>query len=195
MDSGNQTQAARDELVRSMTRGMQAGSQAAFARFYEMVFDPLYRVLLVQTKGDEDLSKELVQAVMIRTARHVHVFETERMLWGWLRQVARSCHVDWLRKKGREPQCVHLEVFNESAAADNATNGEELLSALERSIGQLEAGERELLHLAYFEGVTHKSMAEKLNTSAKAIESKLGRVRQKLRRMLLEKMKDYALLL
>ena len=195
MDPGDKTQTARDEFVRGVTRGMRAGSQAAFTRFYESVFDPLYRLLLVQTKGDEDLSKDLVQAVMIRTARHVHVFETERMLWAWLRQVARSCHVDWLRKKGREPQCVQIEEFNATTAPESSGDGEELLGALEKSISQLEADEREVLRLAYFEGVTHKSMAEKLNTSAKAIESKLGRVRQKLRRLLLEKMKDYALLL
>ena len=194
MEAGMETQEGRDEIVRGVTRGMLEGSQAAFTRFYNLVFDRLYRMLLVQTKGDEDLARELAQAVMIRTARHVHAFENERMLWGWLRQVARSCHVDWLRKKGREPQCVSLELFNESQAQETKAEGEELFAALERSMSELDADESEVLRLAYYEGVTHQSMAAKLNTSAKAIESKLGRIRQKLRRILLEKMKDYALL-
>lgn len=194
METGTETQEARDEVVRSVTQGMLAGSQAAFTRFYNLVFDRLYRLLLAQTKGDEDLARELVQAVMIRTARNVHAFENERMLWSWLRQVARSCHVDWLRKKGREPQCVRLELFNEGATQENTSDGEELFAALERSISELDADESEVLRLAYYEGVTHQNMAARLKTSAKAIESKLGRIRQKLRRILLEKMKDYALL-
>jgi RNA polymerase sigma factor (sigma-70 family) len=194
MEPGIETQEERDQIVRGVTEGMLAGSQAAFTRFYEMVYDRLYRMLIAQTKGDEDLARELVQAVMIRTARHVHAFETERMLWGWLRQVARSCHVDWLRKKGREPQCVSLEVFSESEAEETSADGEELFVALERSMAELDADESEVLRLAYFEGVTHQSMADKLHTTAKAIESRLGRIRQKLRRILLEKMKDYALL-
>ena len=182
-------------MVRSVTQGMLAGSQAAFTRFYNLVYDRLYRVLLGQTKGDEDLARELVQAVMIRTARHVHAFENERMLWSWLRQVARSCHVDWLRKNGREPQCVSLTFFDEGAAQEVVIDeSEELFAALERSISELDAEESEVLRLAYYEGVTHRNMAEKLNTSAKAIESKLGRIRHKLRRIVLEKMKDYALL-
>lgn len=194
MELGVETQEGRDEMVRSVTQGMLAGSQAAFTRFYNLVFDPLYRVLLGQTKGDEDLARELVQEVMIRTARHVHAFENERMLWSWLRQVARSCHVDWLRKNGREPQCVSLTLFGEGAAQEGMDESEELFAALERSISELDAEESEVLRLAYYEGVTHRNMAEKLNTSAKAIESKLGRIRQKLRRIVIEKMKDYALL-
>src|SRR5688572_21635125 len=130
MELGNETQEERDAVVRSVTQGMLAGSQAAFTRFYDLVFDKLYRMLLVQTKGDEDLARELVQAVMIRTARHVYAFDNERMLWSWLRQVVRSCHVDWLRKKGREPRCIRLEIFTESAAQETQSENEELLATL-----------------------------------------------------------------
>lgn len=193
MEPGIETQELRDQIVRSVTEGMIAGSHAAFTRFYDLVYDRLYRMLLAQTKGDEDLARELVQAVMIRTARHIHRFENERVLWSWLRQVARSCHVDWLRKKGREPQFLSLEICAESKTEQPIDEGEELLNALESSLSQLDPDEREVLRLAYFEGVTHQSMAERLQTSAKAIESRLGRIRQKLRRILIESMKDYVL--
>jgi RNA polymerase sigma-70 factor, ECF subfamily len=192
MGLGNETQEDRDAFVRRVTQGMVAGSQSAFAEFYNVVFDKLYRLLLVQSRGDEDLARELVQAVMIRTARHACAFGNERMLWGWLRQVARSCHVDWLRKKRREPQGISLELFAERPAEETANEDEELLATLETSISELDPDEREVLRLAYYEGVTHQSIAEKLGTSAKAIESRMGRIRQKLRRILLEKIKDYA---
>lgn len=194
MEPGLETQEERDRLVQMMTRGMVDGSQSAFSEFYNFVFDRLFRMLLAQTRGDEDLSKELVQAVMLRAARYVQAFENERVLWSWLRQVARSCHVDCLRKKGREPDCVSIELFSEAAQPESAREDEELLSALEASISQLDFEERQVLKLAYYEGVSQQSIAQELKTTAKAVESKLRRIRQKLRQALLEKLKDYALL-
>jgi RNA polymerase sigma-70 factor, ECF subfamily len=194
MELGLETQEARDHFVRIVTRRMVEGSQSAFSEFYSFVFDRLFRMLLVQTKGDEDLSKELIQGVMLRSAKYVQAFENERVLWSWLRQVARSCHIDWLRKKGREPHFVSMDLFAETQASAAPSDDEELLAALESSIKQLDPEDREVLRLAYYEAVPQQSMAEKLNTTAKAIESKLRRIRQKLRRALLEKLKDYALL-
>lgn len=194
MEPRLETQEHRDNFVRTVTRGMIDGSQTAFAEFYNFVFDRLYRVLLVQTKGDEDLCRDLVQGVMLRAVKYARPFENERVLWAWLRQVARSCHVDWLRKKGREPQFVSLELFSETAGPGNSAEDEDLLVALESSIKQLDPDDREVLRLAYYEAVPQQSMAQKLNTTAKAIESRLRRIRQKLRRTLIERLKDYALL-
>lgn len=194
MEPGLETQEERDHFVAGVTRGMVDGSQSAFAGFYNFVFDRLFRMLLAQTRGDENLTKELLQSVMLRAVKYIQPFENERSLWAWLRQLARSCHVDWLRKKGREPQCISIELFREAELSENKTADEELLSALELSIKQLDGDEREVLRLAYYEGVPQKSIAEKLNTTARAIESRLRRIRQKLRAALLEKLKDYALL-
>ena len=189
-----ETQEARDQFVRTMTRRMVEGSASAFSEFYSFVFDRLFRMLLVQTKGDEDLSRELIQGVLLRTAKYVQAFENERVLWSWLRQVARSCQVDWLRKKGREPHFVPIDLFTEPEAPAGPSDDEELLAALETSIKQLDPEDREVLRLAYYEAVPQQSMADKLNTTVKAIESRLRRIRQKLRRDLLQRLKDYALL-
>ena len=194
MEPRLETRAQRDHFVRTVTRGMIDGSQTAFGEFYNFVFDRLFRMLLVQTRGDEDLCKDLVQGVMLRAVKYVQPFDNERVLWAWLRQVARSCHVDWLRKKGREPHFVSLELFAETEMPVHSAEDEDLLAALESSIKQLDPDDREVLRLAYYEAVSQQSMAQKLNTTAKAIESRLRRIRQKLRRTLIERLKDYALL-
>jgi RNA polymerase sigma factor (sigma-70 family) len=195
MEPRLETQEQRDHFVRTVTRGMFEGSQTAFGEFYNFVFDRLFRMLLVQTRGDEDLCKDLVQGVMLRAVKYAQPFDNERVLWAWLRQVARSCHVDWLRMKGREPQFVSLELFAETEMpANSAADDEQLLMALESSIKQLDPDDREVLRLAYYEAVPQQSMAQKLNTTSKAIESRLRRIRLKLRRTLIERLKDYALL-
>lgn len=194
MEPRLEAQEERDRFVRAVTRGMADGSQTAFGEFYNFVFDRLFRMLLVQTRGDEDLCKDLVQGVMLRAVKYAQPFDNERVLWAWLRQVARSCHVDWLRKKGREPQFVSLELFADAEMPVNSADDEQLLTALEFSVKQLDPDDREVLRLAYYEAVPQQSMAQKLNTTAKAIESRLRRIRQKLRRTLIERLKDYALL-
>src|SRR6188508_736950 len=130
MEPRLETQEQRDHFVRTVTRGMIDGSQTAFGEFYNFIFDRLFRMLLVQTRGDEDLCKDLVQGVMLRAVKYAQPFDNERVLWAWLRQVARSCHVDWLRKKGREPQFVSLELFAETEMPVNSAEDEDLLAAL-----------------------------------------------------------------
>lgn len=179
-----------------MTEGMAAGSEAAFARFYEFAFDRLYRWLLAKTRGNEELTKELVENVVLKVARCARPLRNERLLWAWLWQLARSSHIDWLRKARREPPLVALELCETAATAGAESEpdyDQELLTALEKSMSELEAEERELLKLSYFEGVPHRSIAERWQTTAKAVESKLARTREKLRRRLLEALKHYAI--
>src|SRR5262245_37636536 len=94
-----ESQEERDKFVHELTRRMATGSEAAFGSFYEIIFDKLFRQILALTRGDEELSKEIAQAVWLRVARYVRPFENERVLWSWLRQVVRSCQVDLLRKR------------------------------------------------------------------------------------------------
>jgi RNA polymerase sigma-70 factor (ECF subfamily) len=185
----------RDAFFREVTTAMAAGSEAAYQLFFNACFDKLYRHLLVQTHGREDLAQELAQIVLVRTVRYAQPFQSERMLWAWLRQVARTSHVDWLRRHAKEPPSVSLELFEENLAAEpEEPADEELLKYLENTLETLNSSEREIIRLAYFEDVPQRGMAERLGTTPKAIESRLGRIRQKLRVLLLERLKNYALL-
>ena len=58
-------------------------------------------------------------------------------------------------------------------------------------MAQLKPSERELLQLAYFEALPQRAIAERLESTPKAIESKMARIRKKLRQMILERLKDY----
>jgi RNA polymerase sigma factor (sigma-70 family) len=195
MERGVETQEERDAFFREVTAGMAATSESAYRRFYEACFDKLYRPLLVQTRGREDLAQELAQTVLLRVVRYIEPFESERALWAWLRRLARSCHVDWLRRRDAEPAAESLELFEGNIAAEEAdSSDEELLNHLDCAMKGLEAPEKRMIHLAYFERVPQRGIAEKLQTTEKAVESKLARIRRKLRGLLIERLKDYALL-
>src|SRR4051812_35517279 len=49
-----------------LTTRVAAGDEAAFLCFYEHFFDRLFRYVLVMTHGDEQLSRDLLQKLMLK---------------------------------------------------------------------------------------------------------------------------------
>ena len=184
-----QVAAENDGFFREVTFGMAEGDEFAYRRFYEACFDKLYRCLLVRTRGDEDLARELTQLVLLKIVRYIQPFAGERVFWAWLHQLCRSTHVDWLRRNGKGIANDLAKIWPEQPGEGEAD--EELFEHLEISMAQLKPSERELLQLAYFEAVPQRAIAERLESTPKAIESKMARIRKKLREMILERLKDY----
>ena len=190
-----QTEITRDDFVRRVTRQMCAGSNAAYREFYETYFDRLYHHLLAATRGQEDLTRELIQALLLRVVRYIEPFEEERRLWAWLRQLARSVHIDHLRRLSCRPEGAALELLDDLAPAPPSDDAElEILQALDASLGELDPAELQALHRAYFDKLPRDQIAALDHTTRKAVESRLARIRHKLRKLILEKLKDYALL-
>ena len=189
-----ESKAARDEFVRRVTCGMCEGSEGAYREFYEVYFDRLYRHLLCATRGEEDLARELIQQVLVRVVRYIEPFEEERRLWGWLRQIAGSCHIDHLRRRQRRPEGGAIQILEELAAAEEEQQPE-LMEALDSSLGELEPDELQMLQRAYFDELPQEQIAALANTTRKAVESRLGRIRQKLRKLILDKLKEYVVIL
>ena len=193
MGFAEESVAARDEFVRQVTRQMCAGSEGAYREFYDAYFDRLYQHLLRATHGQEDLTREIIQNVFLRVVRYIEPFEEERRLWAWLAQLARSCHIDQLRRQQARPEGHSAELIEELAAAPEADDSD-LIDALDHSLSELEAEELQLLHHAYYEKMSQEQIAAAQQTTRKAVESRLARIRQKLRKLILEKLREYALL-
>ena len=179
------------ERVRRLSAQMRDGEEAAFREFYESYCDRLYRYLLLLTRGNELLARDLLQATMIKAMRAMREFATERHLWNWLAAIARNNFVDALRRAQANPQVVPL--LPEEALTLPTKSIEEheraLLNALDRCLAELAPQDRALLEAFYFEDGSHESVAEQQNTTPKAIESKLARLRQKLRASLLRRLR------
>ncbi|HZI32205.1 MAG TPA: sigma factor-like helix-turn-helix DNA-binding protein, partial [Candidatus Binatia bacterium] len=63
-----------------------------------------------------------------------------------------------------------------------------LFDALENCLAAMGVEERELIEAFYFKEGSHESVARERRTTPKAVESKLARVRQKLRAAILKRM-------
>jgi RNA polymerase sigma factor (sigma-70 family) len=176
--------------VQELTAKMKEGDEAAFSEFYERYCDRLFRYLIVLTRGDEDRSRDLLQATMTKVVRSIRRFADERQFWNWLAAIARNCFIDALRKVQRTVQVVPL--FPEDApatpSAPTADDDAPLFDALEDCLAAMGAEERELIEAFYFKQGSHEAVARERQTTPKAVESKLARVRQKLRTAILKRL-------
>ena len=169
---------------RELTTRITAGDEAAFARFYDHFFDRLFRYVLVMTRGDEQLSRDLLQKTMLKVVRYLKPFSDETILWSWMTQLAKTSFIDLLRSQKRAPEFVPLELV--SPASPDVQEDENLVleAALDEAVNLLAVDEQELIKLVYFEELSHKQIAESVGSTPKAVESKLARVKHKLRTLL-----------
>lgn len=186
MHATNQTTSPRGAApdIAALTRAMAGGGEDAFRRFYDAYFDRLLRYLLVVTHGDEQAARDALQAALVRVARHVKPFDTEEKFWSWLTVLARSALVDETRKQRR--WLAFLERFSRQAETEDpaAAGGEpeeKLRGLLAREMAALPPEERELIAQKYFQRRSVRDLADARQTTEKAVESKLSRVRRKLK--------------
>lgn len=175
--SANSPPTARDGAARLSAR-LVAGEDAAWTEFHAQTFDRLLRYLLTAAHGHEDAAREALQAAYVKCVRHVRRFESEEAMWGWLAQIARGCLIDLARRRGR--YAALLERWEKEPASANATPAErdDLLAA---SLAQLAPAERTLIEARYTAGQPIAEIAAALGTTPKAIESRLARLRLRLR--------------
>lgn len=179
------------ERIRGMTARMVNGDETAFREFYECYCDRLFRYLLVLTRGNEDFARDLLQTAMTKIVRRSREFRDEARLWNWIAAIARNSFIDALRRMQRAPQLVPLLPGDtpEMPMAPSDEADSLLFDALDRGMTELGPDERALIEAFYFKGGSHHSMAEEQNTTPKAVESKLARVRQKLRAAILKRLR------
>lgn len=175
---------------RALVRRLRAGEEAAFERFFDAYFHPLYRFALARLGQEEDLAKEVAQAALCKALEKLDTYRGEAALFSWLCSVCRfeiSAH--FRRLKRRPPE---VELAEEDAAVrgvleslpallDDPESGllrRELARRVHLVVDHLPAHYGRILEWKYTDGLPVKEIADRLGISAKAAESLLTRARQ-----------------
>ena len=174
---------------------MTKGDEDAYRNFHEAYFPRLYRYLLVVAAGDENAAREAVQSAFLRVVRYIKPFDEETRFWNWLTVLARTALADQRRKRNRyfaflERFIGHTQVESESAAVNDGEADAQLLTVLEHCVHSLSPDERELVQRKYFARESVRDIAASLQISEKAVESRLTRVRSRLKTETLNTLKN-----
>lgn len=178
--------------VAALTRGMSKGDEMAYRIFYDAYFDRLLRYLLVVTGGEEEAAREALQLALVRVTRHIKVFDAEEKFWSWLTVLVRSALTDERRKRGRYFAFLtrfasHSEL--ESTVEYDGEPDETLGALLKAKLVSLPADEQQLIEQKYTARRSVREIAEECQTTEKAVESKLSRIRRKLKDAVLAELK------
>jgi RNA polymerase sigma-70 factor, ECF subfamily len=178
--------------VGELTRRLTAHNEEAFREFHARYFDRLYQFLLVVARGQEDEAQEALQETLLRVARHARVFDEEEAFWCWLKAVARNAARDGGRKQQRYLTLLGRFALRWGMAEPqpNDTTELRLQTMLNETLNELSPDERTLVEGKYLDGVATKELSSSTGLTEKAVESRLLRLRRRLRERLLQKLKE-----
>ncbi|MEK7950343.1 RNA polymerase sigma factor [Luteolibacter soli] len=168
-----------DDLPK-LTRGLVRCEDAAWRDFHAR-FYPRLKAQVVARGIPECESAEVVQRVYLRVLRHAKVFLAHEDFDAWLSCLTR-CEVIDSSRRDRRRSWLGERYQQWQELRRPAVDGEG--SDLEAALAQLEETDRSMLVRHYVEGWSQEDLAREQATTVKAVESKLARLRKRLRGLL-----------
>ena len=158
------------------------GDEAAFRQLYDRYQPRLFRLALVLGRGDESLAQDTVQSVFVTAAAKLRRVDSEEHLWNWLARVARQQLAKAGRQRQRDSAVVGMADLPEPP--DAVKPDSVLEESLDAALLAMDAEERQLIELFYFDRLSHQEIAGQLNATSKAVSGRLERARAKLRSLM-----------
>jgi len=158
------------------------GDKAAYSRFYRLTSPKLYAVALRILK-QEALAQDCLQDAYLSVWRQAAAYQKGRAApMTWLVTIVRNRAIDILRKQRHSSQSDDAEL--EMLAAPGCSDALIDRLALEKCLEALQPKQRHCLTLAYYEGLTHPELSQRLTTPIGTIKTWIRRGLEQIRQCL-----------
>ena len=184
-----------DALDRADMENLQAGHDTALNNLMERHATPIFHFLCRMT-GNEDDANDLAQETFVRIFKSRDTFRAEQRFSTWLFTIAANLARNHFRWRARHPN-VSLDAENpetkqslgstlpaDSLAPNEETLASERAETIRMAVKKLPEDLREAIVLCEWEEYSVAEAAAILETTPKAVESRLYRARQTLRERL-----------
>jgi RNA polymerase sigma-70 factor (ECF subfamily) len=172
-------------LIEQISRGDERAFEHAYDRFGTLVYSIAYHIL-----NDTADAEEVVAEVFLQVWTSAATFDAARAsVAAWLCVITRSRALDHARARKRRSRVVDELtqvglMLPEPAAADAGAIASDLRARVAHCLAGLPPDQRRVIELAYYGGLTHSEIAEKLGeplgTVKTRIRSALGKLRDTL---------------
>jgi RNA polymerase sigma-70 factor (ECF subfamily) len=159
----------------------RAPSEQDFVETYRSTIRPLYAYVSRRVGGDVSLAEDLVQDTWIRAIGAWPVKGIPDDPLAWLTRVARNTLISYFRRRRPdlvEPALLDLIESQPSAAADDPVAA----SVVNWGLSRIRRPHAELLEEFYFTGKSVRDIARERSLSERAVEGRLRRAREKLKK-------------
>lgn len=190
---GAQNETAADAaLMLRIANQDQAALLILYQRFGAQVYSLVYRVL-----NDAQMAEEATQDTFLKIWHKSEQWEASRgQLSSWLLTIARYAAIDRLRREQRHSAVAApwLDTYPEPASTAAQPGDRQWLDGqlLRQLMATLPEEQRLVIELAFFQGLTHSELAERLNWPLGTVKTRLRSGLQKLRALWIESQERHA---
>ncbi|MCC4214077.1 sigma-70 family RNA polymerase sigma factor [Leeuwenhoekiella sp. Mr9] len=160
----------------------QCGNQAAYNYLLNSHWNLVYNFQLARTQ-DDFKAEEITIQTFSKAFNQLHTYDSSYQFGTWLITISKNLQIDLFRKEQSRQR--HLEkdnqlnkVIDENPTAEDALITEQNLSELQTLIKKLKPHYQEMINLRYFQEMSYKEMAQKLDEPLGNVKVKLLRARR-----------------
>jgi len=166
------SQLADDNLIERIANGEQQALLHLYDRYSSRVYALALRML-----GDPMSAEEITQDVFLKLWSRARSYLSSRgALAPWLLTIARNTTLDRLRLERRRPALADDEESEETwldIADEESTSEEARWRSLHFAVQSLPPEQRQVIELAYYQGLSHSQIAEHLGWPVGTVKTRL----------------------
>lgn len=151
-----------------------------FHRLVESEIPRLRRYARALTR-DSNRADDLVQDTLVRGIAKAHLWQAGTDIRAWLFTIMHNQYVNNIRHTMREQATVDIDQVASTLVAATDPTVSRQQSELDRALGYLSKGQREVVLLVGLEGMSYDEAAKILRVPIGTVRSRLGRAREALR--------------
>ena len=161
------------------------GNRDALMSLYDRYGAVLMAVALRITRSNAE-AEEVLQDAMTRAWLEAPSFDRERgTVVAWLVTLTRNRAIDVVRSRGRrtlhETAATDAPLETSPATPENATSDAQRAQAVRTALAALTEEQRRTLDLAYFGGLSHSEIAQKLGQPLGTVKTRIAQAVRRLR--------------
>lgn len=156
------------------------GDESAFAEVVRRQINWVYAAALRVANGNTALAEDACQAVFTDLARKAGLLSRHAALAGWLHTSARYAVLKAIRGEQRR-QIREQEAAMLNSLETSTVDWDNLRPVLDEAVGHLREGERAVVVLRYFQGLSHREVGEALGLNENTVRKRADRALEKLR--------------
>lgn len=182
----------RDDLIQWLD-ATAAGDQIAFQKLYNATSPQLY-ALLLRILRHKDRAEDALQDAYVKIWQKANTYSSDRGApLTWLLSIARYRALDAMRRRRAEvgmpedPDWAATLLEDKNAPGPSEQNQTaQSLDAVQTCLKTLSSEQRQSVLLAYYEGLTHPELAQRMNAPMGTVKSWIRRGLSRLRECLVE---------
>jgi RNA polymerase sigma-70 factor (ECF subfamily) len=168
----------------TLEQRFRVGDGSALPEVYERYSRPMFATAL-NLLGNREHAADAVQRAFVQAWRSADRFDPDRELKPWLYAITRRAAVDIYRRERRTQEQLTFDDSVEVAVAEPPSivtvwQAGQVRSALAR----LRPEDRQVLRLAYYDGLTQPEIADLLRVPLGTVKSRTSRAQRRLAKLL-----------